>query len=748
MTSKILLLSFLLSWASFAFQPQDIILPTNDTLKVGLVLSGGGAKGLAHIGVLKKIEEANLRIDYIGGTSMGAIVGGLYASGFSANQLDSIFRNTNFQKLIQDELPRESMTFFEKQEAERYALKLNFDRFQLKLPSGISKGQNIYNLLAQLTARLQTKDFTQLPIPFFCVVTNIETGKAEILDHGNLAEAISASGSIPTLFQPVQIDNQIYVDGGVLNNYPVEEMKRRGANFIIGVDVQDSLMTRENLKSGLDIFTQVNNFRTINVMAPKRQLTDLYIQPDIDEFTVLSFEDGAKIIQKGEEVGLQFLPAFQKIAARQDGQIQHHSKSIIDSLQVSSIAIESNSAYPRNYITGKLNFPTDEKIAFKRLNTGLNNLSATDNFRKIHYNLKEIDSAFALKLKVYDNNTDAYLRFSAHYDELYKTSVLVNYTKKSLFFENDHSSLDLILGDNLRYNFNYYIDKGKYWSIGLNSRYNRFADDVNFEFIQQNSTIQNAEINSLRLLVEDFTNQFFIQTRVYNSTIFGVGAEFKHLEASTNTLIPDEDSATGNDEFVTQIENQDLTSVYTYFKHDSFDSKYFPKQGLFSEIKYNLYLPIVDNYSEFSIFKANVGVAFPIASNLSTYLSLEGGGTIGSDNVGGLNFYLGGYGNETINNFRPFFGYDFFTISANSYLKSTIKLDYEFIKKNHLLGYVNYANADNNLYSSTAWLDAPEFTGYALGYGVETIIGPINLICSYSPEVNKTEWYISLGYWF
>lgn len=144
-------------------------------------------------------------------------------------------------------------------------------------------------------------------------MTNIETGQAEILTQGRLAEAMSASGSIPTLFQPVDIDDKLYIDGGVLNNYPVEEMERRGVDYIIGVDVQDSLMTRENLTSGLDIFTQVNNFRTINAMEPKLELTDLYIQPDISEYSIMSFDKGAEIIKRGEMKGDSVMPELKKL---------------------------------------------------------------------------------------------------------------------------------------------------------------------------------------------------------------------------------------------------------------------------------------------------------------------------------------------------------------------------------------------------------------------------------------------------
>ena len=204
-----------------------------EDLKVGLVLSGGGAKGLAHIGALKVIEETGIRVDYIGGTSMGAIIGALYASGYSANQLDSIFNMVDFNTLIQDDIPRSAKTFYEKDESEKYAITLPFDHFKVGFPSGLSKGQNVYNLLSQLTLHVSDiKDFNKLPIPFFCVATNVETGKEVILDKGYLPRAITASGALPSLFSPVIINDTIYVDGGVTNNYPVDEVRSKGADIV------------------------------------------------------------------------------------------------------------------------------------------------------------------------------------------------------------------------------------------------------------------------------------------------------------------------------------------------------------------------------------------------------------------------------------------------------------------------------------------------------------------------------------
>ena len=191
----------------------------NDDVKIGLVLSGGGAKGLAHIGVLKVIDSLGIKIDYVAGTSMGAIIGSLYASGYTGKQLDSIFMEIDFDTLINDNLPRASKAFYERDNSEKYAVTLPFEDFKIKLPSALSRGQNTYALFSKLTLHVsEINDFSKLPIPFFCIATDIETGQAVMLDSGNLAQSIMASGALPTLFQPVTIDGQILIDGGVVNN--------------------------------------------------------------------------------------------------------------------------------------------------------------------------------------------------------------------------------------------------------------------------------------------------------------------------------------------------------------------------------------------------------------------------------------------------------------------------------------------------------------------------------------------------
>ena len=195
--------------------------------KVGVVLSGGGAKGLAHIGVLKVLEEQGVEVSYIGGTSMGAIVGGLYAAGYSATELDSIFRALDPDAMLRDYTPRGSKNFFEKRNDELYALSLPFKNFRIGFPTALSKGLYNYTTINRLTNHVRhIRDFNKLPIPFVCIATDVETGEEVVLRHGVLPDAILASGAFPSLYAPAEIDGRLLIDGGVTNNYPIEEVKK------------------------------------------------------------------------------------------------------------------------------------------------------------------------------------------------------------------------------------------------------------------------------------------------------------------------------------------------------------------------------------------------------------------------------------------------------------------------------------------------------------------------------------------
>lgn len=734
----------------FLFISINLFSQQSEDVKVGLVLSGGGAKGLAHIGVLEIIEEAGVRIDYIGGTSMGAIVGALYASGYTAKELDSLFRVVDFNQLIQDNLPREAKTFYEKEDAEKYAVTLPFNRFKISFPSSLSKGQNVYNFLYELTGHVSHIDnFSELPIPFFCIATDVETGQAVELDSGFLPQAISASGALPSLFGPVMINDQMLIDGGVVNNYPVDEMRKRGAEIIIGVDVQDSLKDRSDLKTAITILTQINNFRTINDMKIKRGKTDIYINPKIEDFSVISFDRGAEIIQSGRDRALMFKDTLKALAQRQK---KTERKTVLktrsDSLKIYEVSISGNEEYTRSYILGKLKIQPPAETTYKKFNEGINNLAATGNFTQINYHLSEDDKGRKkLNLKLVESETLNLLRLGVHYDDLYKSAALINVTKKRLFQKNDVVSLDFILGDNLRYNFDYYIDKGYHWSFGLRSKYSSFKKNVRNDFLVSSLMSDSFTfLNNAELDYQDFTNQAYVQTLFGQIALLGMGVEHKKLKWQSETY-----GMGQNSEEKTVFEDTHYYSTYGYLKIDSFDDKYFPAKGLFFEGSFNFYLfasGMNKDFEQFSIAKAKFGYALSPLKRLSVNLSAEGGFKIGGSTTKTLDFMLGGYGFQPINNFAHFFGYNTLALRGDTYLKSTALARYELFRKNYIMAAANIANVGDKLFTSIEWVDRINYKGFALGYGIDTFIGPVELVYSFSPERDKGQWYVSVGFWF
>jgi len=430
--------------------------------KVGLVLSGGGAKGFAQISVLKELEKSGVQLDYIGGTSIGAIVGGLYAAGYTAAQIEEIGVTTDFYRLIRDQTPRKSMPFFEKENGEKHALSLPIRKGALGLPQGLSKGQNVLNFLTELFSPVtDIRDFSKLPIPFYCVATNIETGKGLVLETGSLPLSLRASSSYPSLLNPVALGGNLLIDGGVANNFPAEIMRSKGMDIIIGVDVEGDLYAKEDITSVVAIMSQIMSYQMYDNSDKQKGAVDVYIHPELSEFSVISFDKSAEIIAKGALVAAKFRGVFDSIATLQGPRkLREKTTPVTKQLLVDRIIIKGNKKYTRAYVLGALKLKEGDSVSYKRLSEKINNLSATDNFERIDYQFTPSFAGKKLAITVTENPVKANLRLGAHYDQLYKSGVLLNYYHKNILLKNDALSFDLVVGDNLRYNLDYFVDNG------------------------------------------------------------------------------------------------------------------------------------------------------------------------------------------------------------------------------------------------------------------------------------------------
>jgi NTE family protein len=721
---------------------------SEEDLKIGLVLSGGGAKGFAHVAVLKKLEEAGIRVDYIAGTSMGAIIGGLYASGYNAYELDSVLRVNDLSGLVRDDLPREVSSFYQKENDGKYAISLPLTKGKIELPTAVSKGQNAFNIFSQLTEHVhEVNDFSTLDIPFFCIATNLETGEEVIMDQGFLPEAIRASGAFPGLLTPVKVDGKVLVDGGIVDNFPVEKMRKKGVDYIIGVNVSGGLKDIENIKTLPEILLQIAGFQMYNQWDDKIDESDLYIRPDLEEFTTFSFDESEQILKRGEEAMDKVEDQLKEIARRQKGEPRARSIESFafrEDFLITDIKVKGNRNYTDQYCIKKLGLEKNERISRKDFMRGIDVLTATGNFESIFYKLISDGEGVKVEFEINENDEETYIQFGAHYDDLYKTGILVNFTNKHLFFKNDFVSADLVIGDNIRYNIDYFYDNGFNWSFGINSRYNTFKADVvtsTLPDIRSSGSLDTGLKVPIRYL--DFTTRLFLQSTIKDRWAFRVGIEHKFLNTYTDEVIDNETNRI-------YFEKSHYFSAFGKVMLDTYDSNYFPKKGVFLNSEYLLYGLSSDynnNFNTFSQLYGRFGIAYSFFDKLTLHLISEAGVTIGNNDNQVLDYHLGGYNENYINTFIPFYGYGFAELNESAFLRTALTMRYEIFKKNFLSFTGNFGRLNEDI-----WNDGRIFedtrSGYAAGYGINTIIGPVELIYSWNPDNNQNHWYINVGFWF
>lgn len=708
--------------------------------KVGLVLSGGGAKGLAHIGVLKALEEAQISIDYIAGSSMGAVIGGLYAAGYSAQQLDSLFRGVDFQKLFNESLSREQLDFYEKEIRDRYAFRLDFDGFKWSAPSAFATGREFYHLLFRwLQGQNHFQDFKKLPIPFICAATDLETGESVYIDSGYLALAINASAALPTLFQPVTYQGRWLMDGGISDNYPVEVLLDKGLTHIIGVDVQDDLYTREKLQTAPQILLQIANFGEIETRPEKVEQTDCYIKLPLDPYGILSFADGPAIIEEGYRIGKTKIQAMDWSTA---SFLSNSRPQAQDLIQLSRVHIEGLNQHNRRFVLGKMRLKPPEKLTLSDLQSGIDRLSATQYFQNIRY-YWDPEETDALTINLRERQAKTEMKLGLHYDDLYKSSILVNIAHRNTLFSNDLWSLDMIFGDQPRYNFNYSIFNGYYWGVALHSSFHRFTTPVDNWHRYFPQVVQGLlPEGTFDLTFSDWTHGIRLERILGEWMQIRLGAAHKSLSYVTR-------SGGNLDLGDTILSDQQYLNFSGEITIDKRNDIYFPSRGIWFQSRMDQYWSEEDSDQRFvstvkGIFQSNS----PLGTQTSLQAELSGGFTYGERTSLGFPFIGGGYGSVFINNSFPFLGYRPWQLHGNSYLKLKGRMDFRWAKKHHLNLTYSTGLVDNDLFDRLN--EGPEdfIQSWSLGYGYESFLGPCEIQVAQGKNPGSLIAYFALGYRF
>ena len=443
---------------SFAEDVEDstVTAPAIERPKIGLVFGGGGALGFSHVGVLKVLEQNRVPIDYIAGTSMGAIVAGLYASGLSPEEIEHFLESVDWWDILKDKTKRRMRHFRRKRDDARYLMdiELGLKGARLTAPSGLSSGQKLNNVMQSLCINaVGVYDFDDLNIPFRAIGTDIKRGDQVILDHGNLATAMRASMAVPGAFTPVEIDGRLLVDGGIVNNIPVDVVKGMGADIVIVVDVG---AWQEDLdKEGIDTVSEILGQTYMIMRRPLQRaqvaMATVVIEPDLAGFSAGTFHQAAGIIRRGFLAADKQTSELKPYSVSQedyDGYLEKHRKKNTGTIGISSVTVEGNSVVDTRRIMSKIGTEPGDELDTRVLNRDIGYIYGFGDFQSVSYQLKPDNGDYQLRLLCKEKAWGpGYLRFGLRLnsdlsgDATWKA--LINYTRLSINELGGEVSIDI-----------------------------------------------------------------------------------------------------------------------------------------------------------------------------------------------------------------------------------------------------------------------------------------------------------------
>lgn len=712
---------FLLFFATFHFSQVKEGFKVPKNAKIGLSLSGGGAKGFAHIGVLKVLDSLGVKVDYISGTSMGAIIGGLYASGYTGKEIEKIVMDTDFFTLIANEKTRQETSFFNKS-VDKYLITIPVSKGRINfLPKAISTGQKNIYLLKELFKNVSNiDDFSKLPIPFMCVATNLESGKMEIFEKGDLVTSIMASSAFPGLMDPVKIGDSIYIDGAITVNFPSKPLKDKGLDVVIGVDLSQTLANRDELQSAISILNQVIDFGIKKETKIQSQYTDITIHPNLKGLNATSYDAKKAILDSGFVVAQKYVDVLSLLPKREKQLLRSPANTIYSNVyKIDSLELDNANIFGKNYILGKMNLKLPSIQTYGTINKMVDKLYATNNYKLINYDLVTKNDKNYLMLDVSEDDTRFFLKLGLHYDEVFKTGMLLNATVKRLLFRNAIISLDVVVGDKPRYYFNYFIDNGYIPGFGI------YGSGMTLDLKDFNGYTSDTW--------NWYRTEAYIQSVWKDRYAIGAGLSHDYYEARTNV---------GK-----SIDSKNFINPYFFIKSDTRDEKNFATRGFYLNVEGKI-IDLFDKEKKEKPFQAKISTKmnFPVNSWMTYKLDLFGGFTVGDNLNSYYKYQIGGIFEQNANNFTPFPGYEFGYLHANNILTATNAVQFKILKNYFAIADLNFANLFDAIQVDEIFHIAETSAGLTAGYRLP--FGQIKLNYSRSFTTSNGIFSVILGHWF
>ncbi|MEX0681502.1 MAG: patatin-like phospholipase family protein [Balneolales bacterium] len=696
----------------FAQTPSLFSAPGNHTTEdekdfvVGLALSGGGAAGLAHIGVLKVMEEAGVPIDVVSGTSMGAIVGGLYAIGYTPQLMLEEVSSADWRFLFEETVYRSHLPMEEKKYDGLFKLSFPVNSRRVELPTGLVSGNHIINMLALLTWPYhETDDFRQLPRPFVCIATDLETGDAVVLDNGFLPDAIRASMSIPTIFDPVWVNGRYLVDGGVVNNLPVREAYDLGADYVIAINSSPDLKPAGELLSLPDILTQTIAVGMQTSMMLQSENADFYIRPDLHAFSSHSFSDVNEIIKAGEQAArtrfdelkalADSLKQLRRIPDKPDIPVFEPAQR----LNIRNLYFKGLETVPEDHIRSILQIGEHSTISEHDLNEGLLRLYGMQRFDKVTYRLSWTDDLADLTIFL-EEQTANIIQFGFHHNNVPGLSLLFNATFRNLIYPASTARFNLRVGHET-------LVEGQYFNyVGLEPRLSFYGSAG---FRERRIDIFDGR-NRLTNLKTDILHSEALIGPLYASVArIGIGYRFEYFNLT--------------DSYGDLDVSMDWTQLHLLsgeFEFDNLNRSHLPTSGHYTLLRTDFSPNFFPNEATFGRISVKWDTYYPLSDRISLIQSLQGGHVFRGDPPLHYRFYAGGH--------RSFWGYPADAISGNTLLTASTAVQYRFYDNFYITPGINAGDSFSRL--DTDILETLPRWGWVAILGWNTVIGPIETVLS------------------
>jgi len=723
---------------------------------VALVLAGGGARGTAHIGVLKYLEEKGISVDFVVGTSMGGLMGGLYAMGYSVQEIDSLIRSIDWGMMMSDNIPSDYYSYDQKRYKSTYVLDFPFDgkKFVKSLPSGFKHGLNIYNMISSKTVGYQGDlDFMYLPIPYCCVATEIVTQTEKHWTSGDLVQAMRSTMSIPAYFRPVRVDSMILCDGGTKNNYPVDVAKAAGADIIIGVELY---MPRD--------YSEVNNIADVllhttqysgSLEAHNRNVKNstVYITPDLSGYTSLSFstEEIDRMIRIGYEAASKHereIDSLTRIIGNGGQKVQNAKATDISQTKVKITALEYKGISDKEmrYFKDKIHITPGDFYDKEDIEFAQATLYGTMAFSQVVYQLlgEPDGSGYRLVFNCQKRPVNGLgIGFRADTEEWISILLNAGFGRNKIYGSEFDITAKLSISPHIQLDYRYIPIIGPLVGVSLKSQYRILNGSFSFDFAssQEDEDGGNTENNEPEQYYEKTWRNFldiYLADTHWSRVKLKAGFRFEYM--------PYYNEFTSYGRYRGWNLSWDYIYPYAYvhFAYDNLSDRYFPDRGIRATANFDFSPKYYTSYAA-----ASIQGAIPVCHFFHIIPSLRGRFIFGPiENNRLMSNYVGGVmEGRYYDHQMPFIGFNGETYCGDYLMMADMDFRFRVIK-NLYLSLIGAAMTDNYM-----WLlqDKRSYVIYAVGLKVayKSKIGPIQANVHWNnKDMKKVGFYVGVGYDF